>query len=329
MARLPSSLSRRGFTLIELLVVIAIIAILIGLLLPAVQKVREAAARMKCSNNLKQLGIALHAYNDTHGNLPPGAQGTVPSPANPATTVAPGTSWLVLILPQLEQDNVYKLYDFTLPYSSSASTLATGSNLAIGNIKIASYQCPSGSTALSGNSSEAYGGTTNYSTHYYGVMGPSGTATVGGVNFTYNTTSAGGNGAYSNDGVLITTTASSYLKVRITDITDGTSNTLMTAERSYNENPAVCGGTVNSGYRSWIRGQNGGSGAAKNVVNPINSTCYNGSSNFNDISFGSNHTQGANFGFGDGSVRFVRQSIDLNTYKALASRSSGEVATPD
>jgi prepilin-type N-terminal cleavage/methylation domain-containing protein/prepilin-type processing-associated H-X9-DG protein len=315
-----SPLRRGGFTLIELLVVIAIIAILIGLLLPAVQKVREAAARMKCQNNLKQLGIAAHTYNDVHGNLPPGAQGTVPSLSNPATTIAPGTSWLVLILPQIEQDNLYRQYDQSQPYSAAV-------NLAVGGVKIATYQCPSGSTAASGNGSEVSNGVANPSTHYYGVMGPTGTATVNGTTYTYNVASAGSNGAYSNDGVLITTTASTYLKVRLNDITDGTSNTFMVGERSITENSSTCGATVNNAYRTWIRGQSGGSGAAKNATTPINSTCYNGSSNFNDISFGSNHTQGANFGMGDGSVRFINQSIDINVYKAVASRGSGEVAT--
>jgi len=317
----PSSsrAKRPAFTLIELLVVIAIIAILIGLLLPAVQKVREAAARMQCQNQLKQLGIALHSYHDGNGGFPPGAQIAAANPSGGAA-VNPGTGYTVLILPYIEQVALYKAYDQTQPYNAAV-------NLAVGNVKVNTFYCPSGSTSLSGNGAEVANGQTNYSVHYYGIMGATGTATLGATTFTYtgDVTSAGANGAYSNDGVMICQVNAATPRIRLVDIVDGTSNTLMVGERSITENQVNCGGTVNS-YRSWVRGNNGGSGTSKNMTAQINTACYNGSTNFNDMGFGSNHTGGANFGLGDGSVRFVSNTTDINILKACSTRASGEVA---
>jgi prepilin-type N-terminal cleavage/methylation domain-containing protein len=128
----------RGFTLIELLVVIAIIAILIGLLLPAIQKVREAAARMSCSNNLKQLGLACHNYHDTHGKLPPAA--LVPNGTNWNDENNMGPPWTVLILPQIEQENLYKTV------IGSVQNVVNGNRdsgwRSIRNVRIKTFICP-------------------------------------------------------------------------------------------------------------------------------------------------------------------------------------------
>jgi prepilin-type N-terminal cleavage/methylation domain-containing protein len=322
---LQSGRSRSAFTLIELLVVIAIIAILIGLLLPAVQKVREAAARAKCQNNAKQFGIALHAYHDVFNKLPPGAQNLVfpvPNPTGGTTTIA-GTSWMVFILPYMEQNNLYTQYRFDLPYNDPI-------NAAVGSNAVPTHYCPSGPDPrryLDPNTNL----TTNPSTHYYGVMGPAGLTnptnnTINGIVYPYTVGDAAINGAWSAHGMLshyreTTGSVSSFRTVKLTDVTDGTSNTLMVAERSLILPP----GQAND-YRTWIRGNNGGSGATKCVTYPINSTYYNGSNNFNHISFGSQHTQGCNFTLGDASVRYISQNIDMTIYMAAASIGSGEVA---
>ena len=285
--------SRVGFTLIELLVVIAIIAILIGLLLPAVQKVREAAARSKCSNNLKQLGIALHAYHDTNNEFPMGA-----------VNLSEGLSLHVFMLPYREQDNLYQQFNQTQTYTSTTNLPLVRDP----NGKQAMLLCPSGTEERADDTNA------NYTSHYYGIMGPTGNNPTTGTNYRENT--AGGHGGWALQGLFAWNEAR-----RFANFTDGTSNTFAFGEISWsdrNGNPTR--------YRAWTRGGavNNFMAPAKNIALAINS---DDTSTFNDMNMGSNHTGGAMFGMTDGSVKFVRDSIDFDTYRASASMDGGESVT--
>ncbi len=295
--------ARRGFTLIELLVVIAIIAILIGLLLPAVQKVREAASRMKCQNNLKQIGIGLHAYHDANGQFPVGAR------------VDNGLSWRVYILPYIEQDNLFKRFDLG-PGTWNGGPNREGPNKMVHALnRIPIYNCPSLSDYIAGNgSSTLVDGRKTFTSDYHGVAGPKGTNPATGAAYQVQTTPSG-QGGFATQGIL-----GRDSKTRFASLTDGTSNTLMVGEVSVRWN----GNILASDGADWVRGVGFGNGMAgcRNVQNAIN-TPYNGV--YNDISFGSLHTGGAQFVMGDGSVRFVQTSIALVVYKATSSMDGGEV----
>ena len=315
---------RGGFTLIELLVVIAIIAILIGLLLPAVQKVREAAARAKCSNNLKQIGLAAHNYHDSFGYLPR------------AYEAATGLSWHVYILPYIEQGNLYKQFDLT---NASFSHTINGRNNPNGLVKIPTYLCPS-----SPLNEQAFGAPNNTNgtsdlipagtgapaaiAHYYGVNGPRGTNPTTGALYPvgtalHETVPAATSGMFQRDG-----------SITLISITDGTSNTIMVAEMSW------VSATFGTRYRTWVRGGEEYAGvvtgkpafvvSGRNLQNPINAIFKtNLIAPYNDMPFGSMHTGGMNSGMGDGSIRFIRDSIDMATYRALGSRNGGEVIAGD
>jgi len=327
-SRSPRSTRRGGFTLIELLVVIAIIAILIGLLLPAVQKVREAAARAKCSNNLKQLGLALHSYHDVNGTFPVASFNGGPA----ATANVPGVGWQALALAYVEQDNIGKLVNPTLQgYVSAASPNV---NQALGQYAIPVLLCPSATKDESTSTIDrpVVGGPNAKTTHYVGNAGPKGTNPLTGQAYGINLAGAS-QGGLATDGILpyspqMTTVATPVPKMKgvsIAGITDGTSNTLMVLECSFKDLDAAS-------YRSWVRGigWNNDSNSSKNVTNAMNVQTYTTTGTYNDVSMGSNHPSGCNVALGDGSCRFLRSSIDLNTVlKPIASRNGGEVVSLD
>jgi prepilin-type N-terminal cleavage/methylation domain-containing protein/prepilin-type processing-associated H-X9-DG protein len=344
--------SRRGFTLIELLVVIAIIAVLIGLLLPAVQKVREAAARTKCMNNLKQIVLAAHNYESANGSFPPGAG---PLPADYPTDVQ-RPSPQAQILPYVEQANKYNQFNFTLDVNGSAA------NEAARQQDIPIYLCPSDT---SDGFWSATGGLPYGRTNYF--------ANIGRQNEPTNQNDAT-NGMFF---VEFTSTQWNTLgnkprSVRIANVADGTSNTAMFAEikRGLRQGPGEANGTVRTvpwdqvydpampnpliypptlipvgtpapslGYtcpdpgtlyryvgNQYYRGFFFTS--YYNHLRPPNSP----TTDCTDLNGGvlparSYHTGGVNVGFTDGSIRFVTDSIDPVLWAYLGSRADG-MATP-
>lgn len=299
-------MKRKGFTLIELLVVIAIIAILIGLLLPAVQKVREAAARAKCQNNLKQLGLAMHSHHDANGQLPPlmGPSGCC------------WGTWVIPIMPYIEQQNAFQLYqnwggnDTTgIRYGAAPNTTnVTGRRYAV-------LSCPSDTE------NTPIGTMTN---HNYAVCGGTG-GTTGGI-------PAGAPSGFQRsagmfDGLNRTR------KIKLTDVTDGLTNTVMVGE--------VLQGTSSPadlrGFIWWGDAAGFSTFAPPNTSTPdqIYTAGYCNNQPARNLPCSgaggavfysrSRHTGGVNAGMGDGSVRFINANVNPTTWLLLGSPSDGQV----
>ena len=298
------SRNRRAFTLIELLVVIAIIAVLIGLLLPAVQKVREAAARMSCQNNLKQVGLALHNFEGSYQRFPTSGQGLSASGAVSFDTHSTQTH----LLPYIEQDNVYKQINLQVRYNASAA------NQAAFKVGIKTFKCPSNPIVSQPVDSQGYG-YTDYSPVVYTSIDINGNA-----------------GSPNVIGALTLTGAT------IASITDGTSNTFAIVEDvGRNEtmsNSPYIDPTDNTPRKLWRWGEPDNAFGLSKVINN-NATPFGGPSTcpWTTVNCGPNdemfsfHSGGAHAVFMDGHVAFVKASIDTNTLRALVTPNGGEVVS--
>jgi prepilin-type N-terminal cleavage/methylation domain-containing protein len=342
---------RPGFTLIELLVVIAIIAILIGLLLPAVQKVREAANRAKCSNNLKQFGLAMHNYATANNSKLPPSRGFNPAGSPQPTTTArvddKFACWTHLCLPYVEQDAVARGYDPKKRWSDTTVNATGLSNMDVARTQLKLFACPSAPPSriesLSFTSNSSPGGQPGYP-----VTVPAGTFGIG----DYTAIRQVRNRYYTANGLPVPNPADPLgimdqtTPTALAAIQDGLSNTILFVEVAGRPNiwrktagggPSVDTGTALSDQNGWaspdgavisIDGMNGANGDVNTNATPVlASKCLmNCNTDSEPYSF---HTGGVTVVMGDGSVRFLNESITPATFAAICTAVAGDTIGAD
>jgi prepilin-type N-terminal cleavage/methylation domain-containing protein len=335
---------RPAFTLIELLVVIAIIAILIALLVPAVQRVRESANRTQCQNNLHQSGLALHSYHDDKKQFPPGyIDGNTNPASTPDNDVGPGWGWAAFLLPYLEYHDVYYKIDFS-------KGVGIGVNAQVSQTPLPVYQCPSDgnqqsvpiydSSFTNPIAMVAHG-------NYVGCNGW--VECFGNAGGKYQPSSDGGAAEDGDGGKTSTGLGGDGLfyrnsKNKIANVTDGMSNTIFVGERSGNHSPSTWTAAITKGrVPAWMAVQppspyspppgpaydNADYGEA--LVLAHGNATHVPSADFpiyDPDTFYSTHAgSGANFVFGDGSVHFLTSGMTATTFQSLCTMAGGEVAT--
>ncbi len=314
---------RRAFTLIELLVVIAIIAVMIALLLPAVQAAREAARRSQCTNNLKQIGLALHNYHDAIGAFPPGWISR-PDPATGENT-GPGWGWAAMVLPQIEQGSTSNAINFGLPIEAPANSTArlTG---------IGTFACPSDASFVpqftvvdDSTSSTSLGHPICdvASSNYVGCFGKGDPSSL------YPFSPADDPpGRDDGEGLFFRNRS-----VRIAEIRDGTSQTLAVGEKSQNLARATWTGAVTGSAVpiTELQAEGGLMPETGDALVAAHTGELDGPNSrpAHADQFWSRHPGGALFGFADGSVRFLKEKRPIATFRALATRKGGEVVSAD
>jgi prepilin-type N-terminal cleavage/methylation domain-containing protein len=320
---------RRAFTLIELLVVIAIIAILIALLLPAVQQAREAARRTQCRNNLKQLGLALHNYHDafdqfpcgaittTFRNPPPNVQGWKPrlEAQNATGAGLQGTSWMFLILPYVDQATLQNQWNIDVNVRG---------NSALAQTDIPAFYCPTRRSGIRPeDTAMQISGFTKGGNDYGGCVGsgnaswdgdnPHGILGHTGIPGASSTGWLGHHGSGSNAQLGIIFPNSS---TKFRDVDDGSSNTIITGEMQR----LGASGTTTRSEDGWATG---GIGTLFTTDGPSDDGGATGINRGHYESPGSDHEGGAHFGLADGSVRFIGENVDQETFERLGSASEG------